>query len=485
MNYRAIAYVLGILLLVIGSSMVLPILCSLCYNEDDLFSILISAIITTGLGLPLWWFFRNHKDLNIKDGFFIAVFGWILVSALSGLPFMIHGSIPSFTDAFFEMMSGYTTTGATILTDIEVVPHGLLFWRSQTHLLGGMGFLTLIVMFLPHGMGGLRLFRAESSPGQAITKEKFRPRTKDTMIWLWGIYLGLNILQTLLLYLGDMSLFDSLCHSFGTVSTSGYSPKNASIGHYDSAYFDWIIILFMFLGGMTFILFYQISRGDWHALKINTEFRWYIGFLMFFCGMVSLLLWKDNTYDTLMDSIRYGTFQVMSLLTTTGFCTADYEKWPQAAQMFLYAVCFIGACAGSTTSGIKVVHYVLLCKYMYASIKKIFLQPMSVTSIKLNQRPVDPMIVDIAVCYFIVNIFLILGGGCFMVLVDNMDYTTGMSSVIASLMNIGPGFGTIGPSENYAHISDMGKWFLAWNMLVGRLEMFSALVVFFPAFWKK
>ncbi len=485
MNYRAITYVLGILLLVIGSSMVFPILCSLCYNEDDLFPILISAIITIGLGLPLWWFFRNNKELNIKDGFFIAVFGWCLVSALSGLPFMIHGSIPSFTDAFFEMISGYTTSGATILTDIEVVPHGLLFWRSQTHLLGGMGFLTLIVMFLPHGMGGLRLFRAESSPGQAITKEKFRPRTKDTMIWLWGIYLGLNLLQTVLLCLGDMSLFDSLCHSFGTVSTSGYSPKNASIGHYDNAYFDWIIILFMFLGGITFVLFYQISRGDWHALKINTEFRWYIGFLVFFCGMVSLLLWKDNTYDTLMDSIRHGTFQVVSLLTTTGFCTADYEKWPQAAQMFLYAVCFIGACAGSTTSGIKVVHYVLICKYMYASIIKIFLQPMSVTSIKLNQRPVDSTIVDISICYFIVNIFLILGGGCLMVLIDDMDYTTGMSSVIASLMNIGPGFGTIGPSENYAHISDIGKWFLAWNMLVGRLEMFSALVVFFPLFWKK
>ncbi len=485
MNYRAIAYVLGILFILIGSSMVLPVICSFLYHEDDLFPILISAIITIGSGLPLWWFFRDHNDLNIKDGFFIAFFGWILVSALSGLPFMLHGSIPCFTDAFFEMMSGYTTSGATILTDIEVVPKGLLFWRSQTHLLGGMGFLTLIVIFLPHGMGGLRLFRAESSPGQVITKEKFRPRNKDTMIWLWGIYLGLNILQTLLLCLGGMSLFDALCHSFGTVSTSGYSPKNASIGYYGSAYFDWIIILFMFLGGMTFILFYQLLKGNWRALRINTEFRWYVGFIVFFCGMVSWFLWKDQTYATLMDSIRYGTFQVMSLLTTTGFTTADYETWPQTAQMFLYAVCFIGACAGSTTSGIKVVHYVLICKFMAVSIKTIFLQPMTVTSIKLNQRPVDTMIVDLAICYFIVNIFLVLGGGCFMVMVDDMDYLTGMSSIIATLMNIGPGFGGIGPSENYAHISEVGKWFLSWNMLVGRLEMFSALVVFYPAFWKK
>ncbi len=485
MNFGTIAYVLGTLLSVIGSSMVFPLVCSLYYDEGDLFSILISAIITISLGLPFWWFFRKNTEVNIKDGFFIAFFGWILVSALSALPFMIHGSIPSFTDAFFEMMSGYTTTGATIFTDIEVIPHGLLFWRSQTHLLGGMGFLTLTIIFLPFGMGGIRLFRAESSPGQVITKEKFIPRNKDAMLWLWLIYLLLNVAETLLLSLGGMSLFDSLCHSFGTVSTSGYSPKNASIGHYDSAYFDWVIILFMFLGGMTFLLFYHISRGDWKSFKINTEFRWYMGFLLFFCGIVSWILWKENTYGTFMESLRYGTFQVISILTTTGFVTADYEIWPQAAQMFLFAVCFIGACAGSTTSGIKVVHYVLICKYMYASIKKNFLQPMAVIPIKLNQRPVETTIVDIAICYFIVNIFLVLAGGCFMVLVDDLDYVSGISSVIATLMNIGPGFGAVGPSETYAQFSSVGKWFLSWNMLVGRLEMFSALIIFYPAFWKK
>ena len=485
MNFASITNVLGKLLIVTGSSMALPLICSLYFNEDDLFSILISGIIIIAMGLSLWWFFRKNHELHIKDGIFIAVFGWILVSAVSGLPFMIHGSIPSFTDAFFEMMSGYTTSGATILTNIEIVPHGLLFWRSQTHLLGGMGFLTLVVIFLPHGMGGLRIFRAESSPGQVITKEKFQARNKDTMIWLWGIYLALNLLETLLLCLGGMSLFESLCHSFGTVSTSGYSPKNSSIGHYNNAYYDWVIIVFMFLGGMTFMLFYQILKGDWRTLKINTEFRWYVGFLLFFCGIVSWILWTQNTYNSLIDSIRYATFQVMSLLTTTGFTTADYETWPQAAQMFLYAVCFIGACAGSTTSGIKVVHYVIIWKFMVAAVKKIFIQPMAVISIRLNQRPVDSKIIDLAICYFIVNIFLVLGGGCFMVLVDDMDYVTGMSSVIATLMNIGPGFGTVGPSENYAMISDVGKWFLSYNMLVGRLEMFSALVIFYPAFWKK
>ena len=485
MNYSTILNVLGKLLIVTGSSMVFPLICSLYYGEDDLYALTVTGVISIALGFSLWWSFRRHQELNIKDGFFIAVFGWVLISAVSGLPFMIHGSIPAFTDAFFEMMSGYTTSGATILTDIEVVPHGLLFWRSQTHLLGGMGFLTLTVIFLPHGMGGLRLFRAESSPGQVITKEKFIPRNRDTMILLWGIYMGLNLLETIFLCIGGMSIFDSLCHSFGTVSTSGYSPYNASIGHYSNAYFDWVIILFMFLGGMTFMLFYHMMQGNWRVIRINTEFRWYVGFMLFFCGMVSWILWKDNTYGSLMDSIRFATFQVTSILTTTGFTTADYEKWPQAAQMFLYAVCFIGACAGSTTSGIKVVHYVLIWKHGVASIKRIFLRPMAVVTVRMNQRPVESQIIDLAVCYFIVNIFLVLGGGCFMVLVDQMDYLTAMSSVIATLMNIGPGFGGVGPSQNYAFISDAGKWFLSWNMLVGRLEMFSALVIFYPSFWKR
>ncbi|MFW6147689.1 MAG: TrkH family potassium uptake protein [Thermodesulfobacteriota bacterium] len=485
MNYRTIAYVLGILLLVIGCSMILPILCSLYYKEDDLYPILFSAIISVALGLPFYWFFRKSQRLSIKDSYFIATFGWILVSAISALPFMIHGTIPSFADAFFEMMSGYSTSGATVLTDIEIVPHGLLFWRSQTHLLGGMGFLTLTVMFLPYGVGGLRLFRAESSPGQTITKEKLKPRNKEAMLWLWEIYLALNITETALLMLGGMSLFDSLCHSFGTVSTSGYSPKNASIGFYNSAYFDWVIIAFMFLGGTTFMLFYYIMKGNWKILKINTEFHWYVGFLLFFSGIVAWILWKDNVYSTFADSLRYGTFQVTSLLTTTGFTTADYEQWPQAAQMFLFAVCFIGASAGSTTSGIKVIHYVLIWKFMVIAVRQIFLQPSLVKAIRVNKQPVDSPIVNLAICYFIVNMFMVLAGGCFMVLVEDMDYISGMSSVIATLMNIGPGFGLVGPTENYAFISDVGKYFLTLNMLVGRLEMFSALVIFYPSFWRK
>ena len=485
MHFRSIAHVIGTLLLVTSVAMLPPIVTSLIYQEDDLSALLVSAAVAFGVGLPVWWFSLWDHELTFRDAVIIAVFGWVVISAVSALPFMIHGSIPTFTDAFFEMMSGYTTTGATILNDIESIPHGLLFWRSETHLLGGMGFLTLTLIFLPHGMAGVRIFRAESSPGQVITKEKFLPRNRDAMIWLWSIYLGLNLLQTLMLWVGGMSLFDSLCHAFGTVATAGFSPKNASIGHYGSAYFDWVVMIFMFLGGMAFMLFYHMLKGEWDLVRVNTELRWYASIVGFFCGISTLILWINGTYDGFIDSLRYASFQTISLLTTTGFTTADYELWPQAAQMFLYLVCFIGACAGSTTSGIKIVHFVIIWKYTVTTIKKMFFQPRTILPIHLNQRAIDSFAVNLTVCYFIANVFLVLGGGCVMVLVDSMDLQTGMSSVISALMNIGPGFGEVGPSENFAEISAHGKWFLAWLMLVGRLEMFSALVLLFPSFWKK
>jgi trk system potassium uptake protein TrkH len=485
LHITAIGNVLSTLLLVTGGSMLLPVACALIYGEDDLLSLGLSCLIIVLLGLVVRRFSPRIDELSFKEGLFVATIGWVVISALSALPFMLHGSIPSFTDGFFEMMSGYTTTGATILTDIEALPHGLLFWRSQTHLLGGMGFLTLTIIFLPHGVGGVRLFRAESSPGQIITRDKFIARNRDAMIWLWVIYLALNLVQTLLLVAGKMEVFDALCTAFGTVSTSGYSPRNASIGHYNSAYLDWVIICFMFLGGISFVLYYQMVRGNFIEVKKNTELRWYITILTFFCLAVSLILWFRGTYATFWESLRYGTFQVASLLTTTGFTTANYELWPQAAQMFLFAVCFIGACAGSTTSGIKIVHYAVIWKYLYGSIKKIYIQPMSIVSVRLNGRPVEQSVIDLAVCYFIVNIVLVLAGGCLISVTDELDYLSAMSAVIAALMNIGPGFGSVGPTENYAFISNFGKWFLSWNMLVGRLEMFSALVVFLPAFWKK
>ncbi len=485
MNFPAIAHVLGVLLLFIGSTMFLPLACSLFYNDGDTFALLVSIGVSFAAGLPLWWIFRKYRDLTLKDGFFIVTFGWILVSSFSTLPFMIHGAIPSFTDAFFEMMSGYTTTGATILDDIESVPHGLLFWRSTTHLIGGMGFIMVTIILLPLlGIGGMQLYKAEADPGQVITGEKFLPRVQQTAVWLWGIYLAFVLINAFLLLVGGMSIFDALCHAFGTVSTAGYSTKNSSIGYYDSAWIDWVTILFMFLGGTTFMIHFQIFKRDWEPVRDNTEVRWYIGFLVFFCVTAALILWISSTYDGPLDSLRYASFQIVSILTTTGFTSADYELWPTAVQMLILAVCFIGACAGSTTSGIKVAHYEILCKYLYANGRKI-LQPLAVVPIKINQKNADASVVTLAASYFILNIFMILAGSAVMATIDGMDLFSSMSAVISALFNIGPGFGEIGPSSTFSHISAAGKWFLSFNMLVGRLEMFTVMVMFYPSFWKK
>lgn len=478
-----IFFIFGTLLMITGGAMIFPILVSLIYGQDDLIPFMWTAGISLLFGLPFRYFFRNFTNLNIQDAFLTTTFGWVVISAISAIPFVMHGSIPSFTDAFLEMMSGYTTTGATILNDIEAVPKGLLFWRSETHFMGGMGFITFAVLLLPHGMGGARLFKAESSPGQVITGERFLARNKDAVISLWVIYSVLNLLQIFLYILGGMSLFDAICHAFGTVSTSGYSTYNASMGHFDNAYFDWVTIIFMFLGGVTFGLFFAIYRRDWNSIWINTELKWYISIVAFFCLSVTIVLWEAGTYG-LLNALRHGSFQVVSLLTTTGFGTADYEQWPQLAQMLLAVVCFVGGCAGSTSSGIKVIHYILIWKFMVATVKQLFFQPLAVVSIRINEQRVSQSIINLALCYFIVNIFLILFGGCVMTLVDKVDFASGMSAVVAALMNIGPGFGAVGPTHNFSQFSDIAKWFLSFNMLVGRLEMFSSLILFYPSFWK-
>ena len=441
-----------------------------------------SAAIAGVLGLPLWWRYRRYQRLEIRDAFAVAVFGWIVVSAVSGLPFVIHGSIPSFTDAFFEMMSGYTTSGATILTDIEVVPHGLLFWRSQTHLLGGMGFLTLTVIFLPHGMGGVRIFRAESSPGQVITKEKFIPRNRDTMIWLCGIYLTLNVLETALLCFGGMSLFDSLCHSFGTVSTSGYSPKNASIGHYNSAYFDWVITLFMFLAGVNFSLHYLALRGKLGDFIRNEEFLFFSGLAMLGTLLIALLN-MGGTYADFFDNLRYSAFQVVSILTTTGFGTADYELWPVLCQYLLVFAMFIGGCAGSTGGGMKVARILLLFKHAHVQIYRL-IHPRAVRLVKLGDRPVAKDVMQSILGFFAVYLGVFVAASFIMAGVG-MDLTSSAASVIATLSNIGPGLGQVGPTDNYAHLPELAKGILVVCMLMGRLELYTVLVLLLPTFWRK
>ena len=484
MHPRSIAHVIGTLLLVIGTSMLLPLATTFFYDENDFQPILISMLIVLALGAPLRFFNPIFLELTIRDAVVVTVFGWSIICGVSTLPFLLSGAIPSFTDAFFEMMSGYTTSGATILRDIESLDHGLLMWRSETHFIGGMGFLTLTMIFLPHGMSGANLFRSESSPGQVITRERFLPRNRDAMIWLWILYTIINGINILLLRLGGMNWFDSICHAFSTVATAGFSPKNASMAHYGNAYFDWVTIVFMMLGGVTFMLYYHMVKGHWKVVWENTELRWYLGISLFFCGMVSVILWNVKMYPDFWEALRHGTFQVVSLLTTTGLVTADYELWPVSAQLFLFTVCFIGACAGSTTSGIKIVHYVILWKQLKHELTKFFVHPGFIRSIRLSGQKLDERLIQIAFAYFFLNILLVLAGACVMGMLNDIDFETAISSTISALMNIGPGFGAVGPTDNYHHLSEVSKWILSWLMLVGRLELFTALVIFYPSFWK-
>jgi len=482
-SWAAVTKLIGTLLMLIAASMTLPITWAFWTGEGDFVPLLCGAVLAALAGAVMWWMSRRAGELSSRDAFAAATIGWVLVSAFSAVPFVLHGSIGPI-DAFFEMMSGYTTTGSTILTDIETLPRGLLLWRSETHLIGGMGFVTLAVTVLPHGLGGVRLFRAESSPGQVVTRERFLPRNRDAIRTLWAIYLTLNAAQVLLLLAGGMSLFDGLCHAFGTVSTSGFSPYNASVGHYDNLWFDGVITAFMFLGGTTFLLFYAGWMGDWATIRENTELRWYLMICAGLCVGVALILWASGVYGG-VDSVRHGTFQVMSLLTTTGYSTADYEVWPASAQVLLVIACLIGACAGSTTSGIKIVHFVLITKFLVAEIHRQYVQPLAVVSVRLNGRRVEPAIIHLALAYFTVNIFMVLGGAFVVTLADPVDLETALSAVVATLMNIGPGWGAVGPTDNFAHLTAFTKLFLALNMLVGRLEMFSVLILFHPGFWRQ
>lgn len=485
MNYFAVLRIFGSLLSFTGAMMVFPIIVALIYGDGSEIAFLLSGVISMSVGLVLWWANRTQKELQTKDGFLIVTMGWILLSAVSALPFVIHGSIPSFTDAFFEMMSGYTTTGSTILTNIEGLPHGLLFWRSMTHFIGGMGIIFMMILIIPLlGIGNLQLYKAEASPGQGPDNSKLSPRFKESAKWLWIIYVTLTLLQTILLWLGGMPLFDALCHAFATVATAGFSVKNESMGHYQSAYFDWVVIVFMFLGGMNFILHYRFIKGEWSLFFRNTELRWYVIITTGLCVLISFDLWKSHVYSSMGEALRYGSFHVISIITTTGFVTANYELWPQSAEGIIFLCLFIGACAGSTTSGIKIIQIVIIFKYLNTKMQRI-LEPLSITSIRINGYPVEYKSIGGVLSLFVVNILIVVFGSMVMVHISNMDFFSSFMSVVSAIWNIGPAFGQVGPTENFAHITDVGKWFLSFSMLVGRLDIFTVLVMFYPSFWKK
>ena len=480
-NFRLILNLLGLLVLLNGVFMLLCLPFSIYYGEHYQ-DILLSGGITIITGGLTWFLTLRglNTELKKKDGYLVVTLGWLSMSLAGTLPFIISGTIPGFTDAFFETISGFTTTGASILTDIEAAPKGILFWRSLTQWIGGMGIIVLAVAILPIlGIGGMQLFVAEA-PG--ITPDKMKPRIKETAKRLWIIYLGLTMLEMVLLMLGGMSFYDAINHSLTTIATRGFSTRNASVAYYDSANIQYVIIIFMFLAGTNFTITYWSLKGKFRKSVQNEEFRNYfyisLGVTLIVAFFVFLSDWKGFE-----QSFRDALFQVVSVITTTGYVTADYTAWTPFITRIFFLLMFCGGSAGSTAGGIKVVRHTLLFKNSFLEMKR-QLHPSAVIPVRLNNQAVSREI-TYNVLAFIMIYLLVFGVGVFLMSFTGIELDSALGAVATCLGNIGPGLGEVGPVDNFANITPFGKWILSILMLLGRLELFTVLMLFNMHYWKR
>jgi trk system potassium uptake protein TrkH len=480
MQIQLVVNILGFLLIFLAGSMLLPIPFSIYYGEADFWYFIISAVITFSIGFLSFKLTKRERDVRAREGFAIVTLGWTFFSLFGCLPFLLSGEISSLTDAFFETMSGFTTTGATILNDIEKLPHGLLFWRSLTHWMGGMGIIVLSLAILPFlGVGGMQLFKAEV-PGPV--PDKLTPRVTETAKILWGVYLLISALETILLMFGGMNLFEALCHTFGTMATGGFSTRNASIGYYNNAYVQYVVIFFMLLAGTNFSLHYRFLKKEVNAYHRNKEFLFFIGLVIgatLFIGFDTL----TNHYHQWETAFRNTLFQVVSILTTTGYGTADYEQWSFSSQFILFLFMFIGGCAGSTGGGMKIIRLYVLIQFVRMEVKRL-LHPSAVIPVRVGTQVIPREIVTHVIGFLALMIGLFILGVLLMTALG-LDLVSALGAVAATLGNIGPGLGSVGPTDNYAHIPLIGKWILTFFMLAGRLEIYTVLILFAPSFWKK
>lgn len=465
-----------------GAFMLLCLPVALYFGEGDLQALLASAGITAAAGFVIWYFTHRHKDRELKkrDGYLIVTLGWIFMSAFGCLPYLLSGAIPSFTDAFFETISGYSTTGASILTDIEEVHKGLLFWRSLTQWIGGMGIIVLAVAVLPIlGIGGMQLFVAEA-PG--LSPDKLQPRIKETAKRLWYIYVGLTAAETLLLWLGGMNFYDAINHSLTTMASGGFSTKNASVAYFDSAFIQYTIIAFMFLSGTNFTLIYFMFKGYFKKAFSNEEFRYYALFCLLNTVLVGTTIYfvTDLAFER---SFRDALFQVVSVVTTTGFISADYTLWTPFLTVLFFFLMFFGASAGSTAGGVKIVRHVILVKNSILELKR-QIHPSAVIPVRFNKKAVSRDI-TFNILAFIMIYVSVFSIGSVLIAATNVDFMTAVGAVASCLGNVGPGVGTVGPVNNFAHLPGLAKWILSFLMLVGRLELFTVLMLFTPYFWRK
>ncbi len=482
MNYKVITNIIGFLLILTGAFMLAGIPFSIYYENDDIISLLISGLSTSLIGFLFWFFTKKRSGGEIKrrEGYLIVTFGWIVMSIFGAIPFIVYGAIPNYADAFFETMSGFTTTGATILTNIEVVPHGLLFWRSLTQWLGGMGIIVLSLAILPVlGIGGMQLFIAEV-PGP--TKDKIHPRIQETAKRLWGIYVILTAAETLLLLVGGMSLFDAITHSFTTMATGGFSTKNANTAYFTSPFIQYVFILFMFFAGMNFTIHYYALHRRFDFLKTNNEFRFY-SFFIIIAAIIITLLHLPHVSFHYEESFRQSLFHVTSIVTTTGYVSSDYEFWAPFSRLLFFLLMFVGGCAGSTGGGIKIVRHYLLYKNSLLELKRL-IHPRAIIPVRVNNRAIKPEIIMNVQAFFIFYILIFVFGSIVLSLLG-LDFVTSLGAVATCLGNVGPGIGTVGPVANFAHLPEIAKWVLSFLMLLGRLELFTVLIIFSSAFWKK
>ncbi len=441
-------------------------------------------------GALLFWKFKPREELRMREAFLIVTLTWFLGSIIGAFPFTLSGTLESFTDAVFEMMSGLSTTGATILGGvtadgiqnpaIESLDKSLLFWRSLSHWLGGMGIIVLTLALLPLlGIGGMQLFQAEYS---GSTSDKITPRIQETALLLWSVYMGLTGVQFLLLWVHpSMDWFDAINHAFATLATGGFSTKNASIAAFDSAYIDTVIIVFMFLAGINFALHYRLFTGNTKSFLENREIRFYTLLIVLFIAAITGGLWITQNYS-FGEALQYGSFQVVSILTTTGFGTDDYTLWMPITSFLLFLLFFSGGCAGSTGGGIKMIRIMIILKNIGREFRQI-VHPQAVIPIRMGNKVVEPTILKTILGFFVMYLIVFATGAIAMSLMG-FDMMSSIGASIACLGNIGPAWGEFGPVDNYAHVPAVGKWILLVLMMIGRLELFTVLVIFTPWFWK-
>lgn len=474
--------------------MLLAALLSFCYKDGASLDLFLAGISVLALGGLTMLGTKNHtKEMNKREGYLVVAFGWIVMTLSGTIPYLFTGAIPDFSNAVFETISGYTTTGSTILYDIEALPKGILFWRSLTHWIGGMGIIVLAIAILPIlGIGGMQLFAAEA-PGPSA--DKLHPRITDTAKRLWLIYFGYTAAETLLLSVSGMSFFDALNHSMSTLSTGGFSTKNASVSHWnDTPVVQYIIILFMFLAGTNFVLSYFAFKGRVNKIINDDEFKLYFRFVIFFTLIVGGVIYSHSYLNDSIafehplvlgsaeGSIRHALFQVVAIITTTGFVTADFTLWSPFLLVFFFGLMFLGGSAGSTSGGVKVVRHLILIKNGFLEFKRT-LHPSAILPVRYNNKSVSGEIVFNVLGFFILYMLsFILGSLGFALL--GLDFESSVGVAASSLGNVGPALGDFGPSNNFIEMPTAGKWWAAFLMLIGRLELFTVFILLTPFFWR-